>query len=121
MQKECPIVADIKVEIAGNRDQNAIQTPIPTLPPDPRLAADHDMTHCQDNEPAFAPKCVIHDRKAMANSTPRNPPVVEIPMTVAALLEVATGALANPGFAPTAGALLLDAVATGLILFGRAV
>lgn len=44
MQKECPIVADIKVEIAGNRDQNAIQTPIPTLPPDPRLTADHDVT-----------------------------------------------------------------------------
>lgn len=85
------------------------------------FTADHDMTHRQDNEPAFAPKRDIHDRKAKANSTPRPPAVAEVPMTVAALLEVATGALANPGFTPTAGALLPDAVATGLILFGRAV
>lgn len=75
----------------------------------------------QDNEPALSPRRVIHDRKAMANSTPRNPVVIEIPVTVAALLAVAAGALSVPDFAPVRGALLLDTVAKELVLFGRAV
>lgn len=57
----------------------------------------------------------------MANSTPRNPVVIEIPVTVAALLAVAAGALSVPDFAPVRGALLLDTVAKELVLFGRAV